>query len=252
MKIHVRFFCALLACASATQATENPYDVFGKTLAPFVNLFAKDGTNSAMSAELSILEMTGLSPEFNGAKASFEIETPDKFRVDSQVLGEPATVCRSGDEIWIAPGAQIEALTKTRGELPKPDKKFKLGRIELPIPPQQLVFLPALFQVRDVGESVVNGSTCRVLDVTLMPALAQSLKVEQWAARVWVRPDYTPERITLAKPLWHIAVDFKKMYCLPSLPAATWQSSAEQSDDVLHLDAPRFKQLLDAAMRGLK
>jgi hypothetical protein len=85
-----------------------------------------------------------------------------------------------------------------------------------------------------------------------MPELAKSLKVAQWAARVWVRADYKPARITLAKPQWHIAVDFGKVEYAPSLPAATWQPSADQAGDVLHLDAVRFKQLLDAAMRSFK
>ena len=252
MKNRLCFFFALLLCNFASQAAENPYDVLGKMLAPFVNLLAKDGANHAMSAELSIVEMTGLPPEFASAKASLQIETPDKIRVNSPVLGEPAAVCRNGDEIWVSPGAQIEALIKSRGELPKPDKGFKFGRIALPIPAQQLVLLPALLQVRDVGDAAVNGVNCRVLDLSLMPELAKSLKVEQWVARAWVRPDYALARLTLAKPQWHIAVDFGKLDYTPAMPAATWQPTAEEADDVLRLDATRFKQLLDAAAHGLK
>lgn len=252
MKNRLCFFCALLISTNANLAAENPYDVLGKMLAPFVNLFAKDASNRALSAEISIVEMTGLPSEFAGAKASLQIQTPDKIRLSSPVLGEPASVCRNGDEIWVSPGAQIEALIKSRGELPKPDKKYKLGRIELPIPAQQLVLLPALLQVRDVGEAAVNGVDCRVLDVTLMPELARALGVQQWAVRAWVRPDCTPARITLARQQWHIAVDFGKMEYSPAMPGATWQPAADESSDVLRLDAVRFKQLLDAAARAFR
>ncbi len=252
MKNRLCFFVVLLACGSVARAAENPYDVLGKTIAPFLQVFAKDASNHALSAEFSLVEMTGLSSEFAGAKASLQMETPDKIRLSSALLGVPASVCRNADEIWITPGVQLDALIRSRGELPKLDAKEKLGRIELPIPAQQLVLLPALLQVRDIGEAAVNGVNCRVLDVTLMPELAKSLKVGQWAMRAWVRPDYTLARMTLAKQHWHLAVDFEKTEYAPRLPAATWQPSPEQASDVLHLDAPRFKQLLEAAARAFK
>lgn len=252
MKFPACFLLPFFLCASPVFSAENPYDVVGKTIAPFVKLFLKGSPDRAVTADLALIEMTGIPPEFSRSKISLALETPDKFRVRGPVFGEEVAVCRNAQEIWAAPGTKIEALIGTAGPLPKPPKSYKLGKIELPIPEQQLVFLPALLQVRDVGETPVNGVTCRVLDVTLLPELAKALKVEKWTARAWVRPDYTPARITLAKPQWHIAVDFEKMSYAPSLPSSTWLPTPEQAGDVMHLDATRFKQLLDAAANGLK
>ncbi len=248
MKLRTIFFVIPLLLANA-HAAENPYDVLGKMLAPFVNLLAKDARNAnrAMSLELRVIEATKLPRELAGSTASVDLEYPDKLLLRGPVLGEPVTICRNGQELWAAPGSKIEALLGNMRDLPKPKKKYKLADWALPIPEKQLVFLPVLFQVTDRGEEDVDGVTCRVLDVQLMPMLAESLKVEDWTARLWVRPDYTPAKLDFHDPQWHGVFAFDKVTFSPSLPPETWQPAPDQTD-VLKLTPQRFKQLLDAAL----
>src|SRR5215210_4363233 len=65
MKLPAALALTLLIAAAqivqAQSASENPYDIFGRTLAPFVNLFAKNATspNRAMSADLRLAEAGG-------------------------------------------------------------------------------------------------------------------------------------------------------------------------------------------------
>src|SRR6185312_5732905 len=119
--------------------------------------------------------------------------------------GEDIVVCRKGQQIWAYPGSKVEALLAAAAEkkkLPKVDPKFQLRPFQLPIPEQDLVLLPAVFQVKDVGSEPLDGNPCRVMDVYLMPQLTRSLKAQGWGARVWVDAAAKQVRITLAKPGW--------------------------------------------------
>ena len=115
--------------------------------------------------------------------------------------------------------------------------------------------------MKDAGVEAVDGEDCRVLDLGLMSELQKSLKDKGWAARVWVRPNYQPARLVLTRPGWELAVKIDKVEFAPTLPDATWQPPAEvaegtsggrragEREDVLTLDAPRFRQLMQAIVK---
>ena len=243
----------LLLLAAPLSARENEYDVLSKMLTPFESLFARESgaARPAAAADLVLAEVTGTSapPMAPGSLFHAALQTPDKVFISGPVFGRQIAACRDGSELWAFPGAQIAAILGSAGA-PPPPSKLVLGDIVLPIPQKQLVFLPILFQVRDAGDEVLDNETCRVLDVTLMPQLAASLKAQDWAARVWIRADYTPAKIDLSKPGWHIALLFNKIDFVPALPPSTWQPAPEQKSDVVHLTAAQLIQL--AALAGLK
>jgi len=246
MKLPAALALTLLIAAAQTvqaqSAPENPYDIFGRTLAPFVNLFAKNATspNRAMSADLRLAEAGGkaakLPPGAAGQTLRLSVQSPDKLRLRAPFSGEEITLVRNGQEVWAVPGSKIEAIinhAEAAGELPKPPKKYKLKPFELPIPEQQLVFLPILFQVKDAGEELVNGQMCRVLDVKLMPELARAMKdeIQEWSARLWVQqPGYKLAKIDLREPRWRVVVAVDRLSFSPSLPAETWKPAPEQTD----------------------
>jgi hypothetical protein len=235
-------------------AAEHRYDVLAKLLTPFINVLAKNtkNPNRALSLDLRLERMTDLPPALAGARVAFSLEYPDKLRLHAPILGEDLTVCRNGQQVWVMPGAKLQALLDAavaEKKLPKPDPAYRLEPWQLPIPEKQLVFLPALFQVKDAGSEEVDGETCRVLDLALMPELERSMKAEGWGARVWVRANYKPARLIVSKPGWEIAVKFERVEFAPKLPPPTWQPPAEAAGDVLQIDAPRFQQLMRAIVR---
>lgn len=249
--LHLLLVVALFATPSA-RAAENRYDILGKLLAPFINVLAKNtrNPNRAMALSAKLERLTDLPTELAGARAELSLQYPDRLRIHGPILGEDLTVCRDRQQVWVTPGAKVQALldlATAKKQLAKLDPAARLEPFQLPVPEKQLVFLPVLFQVKDAGGEAVDGEDCRVLDVTLMPDLEKSLKDKGWAARVWVRPNYQPARLALTRPGWVLAVKFENVVFAPSLPDATWQPPA---DDVLTLDAPRFQQLLRAVVKS--
>ncbi len=245
---------ALLAASVASGGDENRYDLLSRMLVPFLDVVVKTTThpNRAMQLTASLEQLTGVPPALIGSKAELAVEYPDKVRLHGPILGEDVTVCRHGQEVWAYPGSKITPLLEAAGKkkkLPKLDPKFQLESFSLPIPEKQLVFLPALFQIKDVGSEPLGGEPCRVLDLFLMPELVKALKSPGWAARVWVRPDARPERLSVAKPGWNIVVRFEQVEFSPSLPEGTWRPTPEQAGDVIALDPAHYEQLLQTLVQ---
>jgi len=217
-------------------------------------VFAKNTSNPdrALSFTVRLEKMTDLPADLAGSQAELQVEYPDKLRLHGPVLGEDVTVCRHGQDVWACPGSKVESLLSAAAEakkLPRLDPKYKLEPFTLPVPEKDLVFLPALFQIKDIGTEPVDDVPCRVLDLYLMPELARSLKAQNWAARVWIRGDATPARISVAKPAWMIVLRFDHVEFAPKLPESTWEPTPEQAADVLKLDPARYQQLLGTLVK---
>ena len=244
------FLLAFLFLLNA-QAEENRYDVLSKTLTPFLAVFAKDreGEERAFELKIRIEQSSNLPEELRGVRAEVALQAPEKLRLHGPLLGETFTVVRDGVKVWIAPGAAARALldAAVAGKaLPKADKNFKLGEFRLPFPEKYLKLLTALFSVKDLGFDTVDGIECRVLDVTLMPELASSLEAEGWVGRLWIRPDYTPLRLTLARKGWNIVMRFDEVQFAKELPESTWKPGPEETGDVLELTPKEYSRFLRA------
>ena len=245
---------ALLTTSGFSRAEENRYDLLSKLLLPFANIFTKDAKtpNRALRLTARLERLTDLPPALVGSRAEIVVQYPDKFLLRAPVLGEELTICRRGQEVWVWPGAKAAALLEAAGaagKLPKPDPKAQFTPFELPVPEKQLALVSMFFQVKDVGAESLDGESCRVLDLFLMPELAKSLREKDWAARVWVRGDGLPARLSVARTGWQMAVRFERLEFSKTLPPETWQPTAEQADDLLRLDAARYGQLLEALLK---
>jgi len=254
MKINLKNLAlSLLALAVPLHAQENPYDVLGKTLMPIANVFAPDASGQpaphALVLDAHLSAASKLPPELQGQAVHVALMTPDAVLIQAPIAGEILTVCRDGDSLWATPGSKIQnLLDQAATNLSEKKKKKQLkveekvmGPLELPVPQKELVFLPILFQVEDAGNEAVAGAPCRMLDVQLMPQLAQKLHAEDWTARLWVDADYGLRRIALKGPKWSGTVEIDKLAFPRELPDAAFQP---QGTDVLRLTAGQFLQLM--------
>lgn len=242
------FILFTLAGASA-QGRENAYDVLGKALVPFVKALivsTKTQGHHAATATLVLDSATNLAAADAGDTLDVALESPDKLLLRAKIAGQAVTICRDGQKLWAFPGAQIQALIDAQ-KLPAADPDYKLDAFKLPVSEKQLVWLPVLFTAEDEGDEAVNGVTCTVLDVALMPELARSVKGEEYTARLWVGPDYKIAKIELRKKSgWKAVISVKSLDYPATLPAETWQPARNEAGDVLQLTPARYKQLLDA------
>ena len=180
MKFLHLLLAATLLAAPAARAGENRYDILGKLLAPFINVLAKNTKNPhrAMALAARLERLTGAPPELAGTRVELSLQYPDRLLIHGPILGENLTLCRDRQQVWVTPGAKVQALldlAATQKKLAKPDPAAQLEPFQLPVPEKQLVFLPVLFQVKDAGSETVDGEACRVLDLGLMPELERSL-----------------------------------------------------------------------------
>ncbi|MEO8352035.1 MAG: hypothetical protein ABI680_09905 [Chthoniobacteraceae bacterium] len=249
--------CFVLSMVVAPAGSaDDRYDELGRVLKPFVSLLTTGPRDADRALELTVRieQMTGLPDEWKGARAEFAIEYPDKLRLHGPVLGETMTMVRDGKRIWIYPGAKARALLDAKagsGALPPPDKEAKLTDFRLPIPEEQLIFLPVLFEIKDLGIDPLDGIECRVLDFSLRPEIAKSVGALGWVGRVWIKPDSTPARLTLARSGWNGVLRFERAVFAPTLPESRWKPSAEEADDVLELSPKEYGRFL-RALGGLR
>lgn len=242
---------ALLLAAPAARAAENKYDVMARVLMPFAQLLAEHSRSAQRAVQLTarLESMTDLPPALAGARAELALEYPDKLRLRAPVLGEMLTICRDGQRLWVTPGrraAELLATATAQKKLPPADPKARLAPFRLPVPEKQLVFLPALFRVGDAGAEAIDGETCRVLDLQLVPEVEQSLSGEPWNARVWVRENGTPARLLVQWPERAITVRFERVEFSKSLAPATWQPD---DADVLKLTPAQYFRLVSALVK---
>jgi len=255
--ISIALLAGFLTVASAPAEEENRYNLLGRMLHPFALVFAKETkdtkvTNRAFSFSAKLEMMTDLPPALAGANMDIALEYPDKVKIHAPLLGDDITLCRNGQDVWAYPGAKVDLLLKEsklwKKQVSKEDKG-PLGPFELPIPEKEIVLVPVVFKVKDVGTETLDDAACRVLDLYLMPELAHSLKAEKWASRAWVKEDATPARISFVKPGWQISVRFQHVEFAPKLPPETWQPTAEQAGDILKLDPAHFRQILGGIVK---
>jgi hypothetical protein len=219
-------------------APANPYDLLSRALTPIATIFSPEAQLHALNATLVLEEMTGLPPEMTGMRVELALQPPDRVLIRFPYQNEPVTFCRDGQSVWITPNQPpFDALAALPGESKK-KKPQKLGPMVLPFPPQQLVLLPVLFQVKEAG----GEQGMRKIEAALMPELARGLGVEEWSVQLTLDANGKPARIRVVGPGWHLAVRVETLDYARQLPEATWEPTGE----AIRLNARQIRTGLDS------
>ena len=238
-----------LSAFSYARGAENRYDVWARTIAPISKLFVSSGPNRAARAEFTLEALTGAPPEVLGKRLNFAIQPPDRLRLSGEIMNQKITLCRDQQRVWAAPGRNFQTLLSNFGPLPKPEPGFAMGKFRVPFSMDQIGLLPALFIVQERTGEDVDGVPCRVLDLKLMPELAQNLKAQAWWARLWVTPDFKPARLRLAQPGWEIVLGIRNVKYLPVIPERQWRPIGES--DVYFFNSDRLSQFMQLIKQKL-
>jgi hypothetical protein len=238
----------ILMLAPGARAAEGQiYDVFAKALAPIASSVfgGAAGQPGAMVVECTVGEATGRLAAANGMKMRLAVQAPDHLRVDLAYNGTVLTACRAGKELWATPAAPMRSLAQAAGiDVGKsaPDSTSP-PLIPLALDPQMLVFLPVVFDVKDLGMEDINGTAHRGMQFGLMPELKKSIKAEDFDARAWINTEFQPRRVTVEGADYSLQVEVDKISFAPQFPPTVWQPAENQ--DVLRLPASALNELFE-------
>lgn len=232
----------------------NRYDILSRMIAPLagVLLGGKQAPDRALTLRATVGQVAGRLPgSIRGASFTARVQYPGRIRVDAPVMGSTFTVCRDGNAVWAMPGEKIRYLLGQFRH--KPLSHPKNGApLALPITAEQAVLLPALFQLDDSeGVAEISGSSCRVISGGLMPELAKASGAEDFNAKLWISPEYTPKRVDIRRSDFAMSFLVEELTYAPSLPLSTWAPPAG-AKDVYRCSSAELEQLLYVVMNSLQ
>jgi len=237
----------LIAAATAWGAGEPVYDTFAQALSPFASAVfgGSEGQPRAFVAECVVESASGKLAAAEGMRLRLALQSPDHLRADLAYNGQLLTACRAGNELWALPEAPLRALALAAGidvEDTEPDQSSP-PLIPLALNPQLLVFLPAVFDVKDLGNEDIGGTPHRVIEFELIPQLRKAIKAEPFTARAWLDAENHPRRVVVSGDNYTIQVGVDKLTFTQLLPTEAWQPAPDQKP--LRLPASALNELFE-------
>jgi outer membrane lipoprotein-sorting protein len=221
---------------------QNKYDVLAKTLQPYLSLFYSKSPTKAMVALATIREATQITPLLLNRPMRISFQFPDKLRVETEDDGQKIILCRDGQNVWVYPKDLGEQLLSS-ADLSRSSQTIPDFR--LPFRDQQIVLLPALFQIlRYETTTDPSGQAAWNLEFRIDPQLAKSLK-DSFVVQTLVRQnDYQVEKIRAKSGAFSGILEVSSIQFLSSLPAATWHAEEAIIADAVTLPPAAYRSAL--------
>lgn len=156
----------------------------------------------------------------------FAVQPPLRMRLSFPVGETQITACRNAQHAWAAPESALRPLLEG---LPSGGQRKVFQPIALPFSGKQLALLPVLLEVQDKGSSPLEGSSCRVMDVRMQPALDRLLppEAQNWALRLWLNMAGTPVRAGMSTPMGSAVVRVDQVEFSAELPSSLWNTTED-------------------------
>ena len=241
-----RFWPAVLAAgfmlAAPVLEAQNQYDVLARVLQPYGALFYSKAINKAMQADVILREGPPTATEILNQPLRVFLQMPDKLRIESLDPQHRVVFCRNGQKVWVYPH-EILAGIVTAG---RPNRERRIPDFRLPLKDQQIVWIPALFQIlRFQSASDATGAPTWILDFQLAPEFAQAMKCDPWTASAIVKQsDFQLRRLRIASSSWTGSLDILGCRFEKAFPPQTW----EPDPDLANQATPVPPELFDSAL----
>jgi hypothetical protein len=221
---------------------QNKYDVLAKLLQPYGALFYSKASNKALLADVTIRQCAQLAPLLLNRPMRISFQFPDKLRVETNDQNQRVILCRDGQSVWVYPkdlGEQL--LSGVRST----DSKQAIPDFRLPFRDQQIVLLPALFQIlRYESATDQSGQPAWKLEFRIDPQLIKGLK-DMFLVEALVRQsDYQVENIRIKSSAFSGELEVASTQFLPSLPVETWRPDESIAPDALTLPPSTYRGAL--------
>ncbi len=173
-----------------------PLQDAARTLLPILDLFANPPAAKARVLTIKAeIEALG-SRQFQHPLPTFEIilAPPKRAVFSTMTANVPLRIGREGDSLWAAPASAVkplvDSLSKPSDVTPskRTDLPMLVRPMQIPVPGKVLSLLPMLFDAKDSGKAEFLGKPTRLVDVRIMPELAQLLGSELTTSslRLWL------------------------------------------------------------------
>lgn len=228
--------------ANASPASSPEQDTQAALL-PFLDALASppSGTAHAFQIRGRVEAVAGISFPKEQPQFELAVEAPGRMRLQFPIGQTLVVACRNGQRLWASPGAQIQALLSA---LPASGKNVSLVPIQIPFSGKQLEILPALLQILPKGDSPLDGTPCRVVDIRILPQIAMLLPpdLDGWALRMWISQQNRPVRLGVQRPGGSAVIRVDDVQFAATLPAELWQAP----DDAVEIPAAKLQALLNS------
>jgi hypothetical protein len=232
-------FAAGLLLAGQSLHAQNKYDILARSLQPYGALFYSKSTTKAMQADVILREGPPAAAEILNQPLRVSLQIPDKLRVETLDAQHRIVFCRDGQSVWAYPrdfAATVTAAGRsTNGGTRIPD-------FRLPLNDQEIVFIPALFQIlRFESGSDSGAKSLWILDFQLVPQLAQAMKCDNGVASVVVnQDDFQLRRLRVKSGSWTVKFDVLATRFEKALPPETWKAEPELANDAIPIPPECF------------
>ena len=186
-----------------------------------------------LSATLRLTEAEGLGQDLAGRSAQLAFQAPDKLAVTVEIEGRELQAGRNGQELWVfAPAKKFGVVGSP--EVPRfrtrPDSvdRTPLPPFKLPLPREQFLLLPLMFQLESLPAERVGDAPCRVVRGRPQPPAREALKLPEGEFTLWVREsDALPVRLRLADSRGHrLTLEAADLTLSDPWPAHAWRLQA--------------------------
>jgi outer membrane lipoprotein-sorting protein len=245
-----RFLSATLAAVSffATSSLEaqNKYDVLARVLQPYGALFYSKATDRAMQADIVLREGPPTAAGILNQPLRVFLQIPDKLRIETLDPQHRVVFCRNGQKVWVYPREYLAGIVATR---PRPGRVSRIPDFRLPLKDQQIVWIPALFQIlRFESATDASGAPAWILDFQLTPEIAQAMKCDPWTANAVVnQSDFQVRHLRIESSNWTGALDILASRFERAFPSQTWEPDPELANQT----TPVPPELFDSALETI-
>lgn len=251
---------ALVPAWGQAPNTNAPAVILGNALARVASFLdaAPGTTTQTLSAQVRLVRAQGVPKDLAEARAKVAFQAPDRARVEAQMGERTYALGRHGQELWIYAGAKKFGVVGQPG-LPRfstaPEKvdRTQLGRLKLPVPPEQLALLPLLFTYEPLPEEIIEGEACDVFKARPQPQATQALGLPAGTLTLAVRrKDSLPVRLGWSDGKQvDVLVEMENLRLEAAWPAAQWDIPAKAGDHVEKVALGHVTRFLEVALKSL-
>ena len=234
------FVSVALARAEET-TTRTPAEIFASAVRKLAAVIepAADAPAQTVRARIELTRSEGLPKEFKNQSATLAFQAPDRLSLSASLKDRKFALGRDGQELWMYVAEKHWGVIGKPGEprfLTAPEKKdrTRLGALKLPLPKEQLAFLPLFFNVTNGAVETIDNIRCQVLTASPKPEAIDALKLPRGTLKLWVREtDQLPARLGWSDGKGtDVEVTLHDLSLGDPAPAAQWKIPSKDGDKI--------------------